>query len=335
MTLIHSLVLLLMKPNQAVLLNLKNNVTPIDMASSKSRHILPSSKSKTLTSIIRTSPSTEIRQTNRTDKNSARKSARQLYFYKSPRNSDVIQAGHNDKTAKLRKDKSKKEIYEIISSSYESSGTSDETNTEVAKNDAPSKAKNNEPTNDPDSSLASQKDSNVRPFPCHILSNTLSHDFHLSMHSQRQIASSKKVMDNKDQSASTTLRKQRQARPLHVTTSNDSVYKSRIQTIRASGNKNGLSSAGETLDPFPGESTLQRVRYHYFLHPSINVRVVWRIIFLYLKPTSAKNAARKLYFFKSPSAEPSDAGQGVSELMLPTVRLMFCIDVWPLKSATI
>ena len=256
-----------MKPNQAVLLNLKNNFTPIDMASSKSRHILPSSKSKTLTSIIRTSPSTEIRQTNQTDKNSARKSARQLYFYKSPRNSDVVQV-------KLRKDKSKKEIDEIIPSSYESSGTSDETNPEVAKNDAPSKAKNNEPTNDPDSSLASQKDSNVRPFQCHILSNTLSHDFHLSMHSQRQIASSKKVMDNKDQSASTTLRKQRQARPLHVTTSNDSVYKSRIQTIRASGNKNGLSSAGETLDPFPGESTLQRVRYHYFLHPFINVSVV-------------------------------------------------------------
>jgi hypothetical protein len=71
--------------------------------SSKTRHTLPPSKPKTPSSIIRSSLYTDTQQPDRSSGSSAKQSARQLYFYKSPRNSDTISGTTSGTSASLDK----------------------------------------------------------------------------------------------------------------------------------------------------------------------------------------------------------------------------------------
>jgi hypothetical protein len=150
----------LLQPDHIV--PLKINGTPLVLPSSTSRHTFPSNKPKTPSSIIRSSLYKDIHQSDRPNKESARLSARALYFYsKSPRNADLKLSNCSETTSvnKLNNDNPRE---------GECVGDFDEIKTKIAKiTSSRSDAEKEETINKGSSGISfSPENSNVRLPQC-------------------------------------------------------------------------------------------------------------------------------------------------------------------------
>lgn len=75
----------------------------MNSSSTRSKRILPSNKPKPLASVTRNTLYTDTRQSDESSRSSAKKSARQLYFYKSPTNAQILRAKNGEASSTLKK----------------------------------------------------------------------------------------------------------------------------------------------------------------------------------------------------------------------------------------